>query len=97
MWKECSTTTDRIRSALVFGYCSVYYASSHDAHRSTTDFVFNMGSIVISRCSNRHLTVELGTYTNIFLNRKEGSKKVPIYQEVEYAILLHWDHLLQFE
>ncbi|CAM8893788.1 unnamed protein product [Rhodiola kirilowii] len=45
----------------VIGYSDVDYARDHDTRRSTTDYVFEMGSAAISWCSKRQSTVSLST------------------------------------
>lgn len=45
----------------VSGYCDADYAGDHDTRRSTTGYVFNLGSGAISWCSKRQPTVSLST------------------------------------
>ncbi|KAE8691720.1 Detected protein of unknown function [Hibiscus syriacus] len=43
------------------GYCDADYAGDHDTRRSTTGYVFKLGSRTISWCSKRQSTVSLST------------------------------------
>ncbi|XP_057481937.1 uncharacterized mitochondrial protein AtMg00810-like [Actinidia eriantha] len=43
------------------GYCDADYAGDHDTIRSTTGYVFKLGSETISWCSKRQPTVSLST------------------------------------
>lgn len=43
------------------GYCNADYAGDHDTRRSTTRYVFMLGSGAISWCSKRQPTVYLST------------------------------------
>ncbi|GKU88341.1 hypothetical protein SLEP1_g2621 [Rubroshorea leprosula] len=45
----------------VLGYCEADYVGCHDTKRSTTGYVFNLGSRVISWCSKRQPTISLST------------------------------------
>ncbi|KAM6546425.1 hypothetical protein CsatB_027161 [Cannabis sativa] len=45
----------------IVGYCDVDYAGDHDTRRSTTGYVFKIGSRVVSWCSKRQPTVSLST------------------------------------
>ncbi|XP_062116178.1 secreted RxLR effector protein 161-like [Humulus lupulus] len=40
----------------IVGYCDVDYAGDHDTRRSTTEYVFKLGSGVVSCCSKRQPT-----------------------------------------
>ncbi|KAE8675430.1 putative RING/U-box superfamily protein [Hibiscus syriacus] len=43
------------------GYCDTDYAGDHDTRRSTTGYVFKLGSGTISWCSKRQPTISLST------------------------------------
>ncbi|XP_062104056.1 secreted RxLR effector protein 161-like [Humulus lupulus] len=45
----------------IVGYCDVDYASDHNTRPSTTQYVFKLGSGVISWCSKRQPKVSLST------------------------------------
>ena len=42
-------------------FCDAYYAGDHDTWRSTTEYVFMLGSGAISWCSKRHPTMSMST------------------------------------
>ncbi|WMV44899.1 hypothetical protein MTR67_038284 [Solanum verrucosum] len=48
-------------SCKIIGYCDADYAGNHDTRRSTTGYVFNLGSAAVSWCSKRQPTVSLST------------------------------------
>lgn len=49
------------RDFQIIGYCDADYAGCRDTRRSTTGYVFNLGSAAVSWCSKRQPTVSLST------------------------------------
>lgn len=49
------------RECKLVGYCDADYAGDYDTRRSTTGYVFMLGSGAISWCSKRQPTVSLST------------------------------------
>ncbi|WMV49249.1 hypothetical protein MTR67_042634 [Solanum verrucosum] len=45
----------------IMRYCGADYVGDHDTQRSTTGYVFNLGSTVLSWCSKRQPIVSLST------------------------------------
>nr|XP_048330750.1 uncharacterized mitochondrial protein AtMg00810-like [Ziziphus jujuba var. spinosa] len=51
----------RGEECMLVGYCDVYYVGDHDTRRSTTGYIFSIGSGAVSWCSKRQPTVSLST------------------------------------
>ncbi|XP_060673820.1 uncharacterized mitochondrial protein AtMg00810-like [Ziziphus jujuba] len=45
----------------LLGYCDADYARDYDTQQSTTEYIFSLGSGVVSWCSKRQPTVSLST------------------------------------
>ena len=45
----------------MIGYCNADYVGDHDARRSTTGYMFSLGSRPISWCKKRQPTVSLSS------------------------------------
>ncbi|KAL7594468.1 hypothetical protein Lser_V15G31405 [Lactuca serriola] len=82
------------------GYCDADYAGDHDTRRSTTGYVFKLGSGPISWCSKRQPTVSLSTteaeYKAAAVAAQESTWLVllmeDLHQKVDYAVPLHCDN-----
>ncbi|KAE8679378.1 hypothetical protein F3Y22_tig00111402pilonHSYRG01323 [Hibiscus syriacus] len=82
------------------GYCDADYAGDHDTRRSTTGYVFKLGSGTISWCSKRQPTVSLSTteaeYRAAAMAAQESTWLIQLmnnlHQPVDYAILLYCDN-----
>ncbi|KAE8668864.1 tir-nbs resistance protein [Hibiscus syriacus] len=82
------------------GYCDTDYAGDHDTRRSTTGYVFKLGSGTISWCSKRQPTISLSTteaeYRATVMTSQESSWLIQLmnnlHQPVDYAILLYCDN-----
>ncbi|CAM8919002.1 unnamed protein product [Rhodiola kirilowii] len=84
----------------VIGYSDADYAGDHDTRRSTTGYMFHMGSAAISWCSKRQPTVSLSTteaeyraaalaaQESTWLMRLMGDLKQPC----DYPVKLHCDN-----
>ncbi|KAE8672542.1 tir-nbs resistance protein [Hibiscus syriacus] len=78
------------------GYCDADYAGDHDTRRSTTGYVFKLGSRTISLCSKRQPTVSLSTteaeYRAATMAAQESTWLIQLmnnlHQPVDYAISL---------
>ena len=83
------------------GYCDADYAGDHDTRRSTTGYVFMLGSGAISWCSKRQPTVSLSTteaeYRAAAMAAQESTWLMhllkSLYQPTEYGISLYCDNL----
>ena len=79
------------------GYCDADYASDHDTRRSTTGYVFSLGSGAVSWCSKRQPTVSLSTteieYRAAAMAAQESSwlreLMKNLHQPIDYAIPLY--------
>ena len=82
------------------GYCDADYAGDHDTRRSTTGYVFMLGSGAISWCSKRQLTVSLSTteaeYRAAAMAAQESTWLIrlmnDLHQLVDYAVPLYCDN-----
>jgi hypothetical protein len=82
------------------GYCDADYAGDHDTRRSTTGYVFKLGSGTISWCSKRQPTVSLSTteaeYRAAAMATQESTWLMQLmrdlHQPIDYAVSLHCDN-----
>ncbi|KAL5567911.1 hypothetical protein UlMin_024486 [Ulmus minor] len=82
------------------GYCDVDYVGDHDTRRSTTGYVFKLGSGTISWCSKRQPTVSLSTteaeYRAAAMVAQESTWLIQLmnnlHQPVDYAVPLYCDN-----
>ena len=82
------------------GYCDVDYPGDHDNRRSTTGYVFKLGSGTISWCSKRQPTVSLSTteaeYRAAAMVAQESTWLIQLmnnlHQPVDYVIPLYCDN-----
>lgn len=82
------------------GYCDADYAGDHDTRRSTTGYMFTLGSGTISWCSKRQPTVSLSTteaeYRAAAMAAQESTWLIQLmndlHQPVDYAVLLYCDN-----
>ncbi|KAH9723693.1 hypothetical protein KPL70_007207 [Citrus sinensis] len=82
------------------GYCDADYAGDHDTRRSTTGYMFTLGSGTISWCSKRQPTVSLSTteveYRAAVMAAQESTWLIQLmndlHQPVDYAVLLYCDN-----
>ncbi|KAE8667231.1 tir-nbs resistance protein [Hibiscus syriacus] len=82
------------------GYCDADYAGDHDTRRSTTGYVFKLGSGTISWCRKRQPTVSLSTteaeYRAAAMAAQESTWLIQLmnnlHQPVDYAISLYCDN-----
>ncbi|XP_028100619.1 uncharacterized protein LOC114299981 [Camellia sinensis] len=82
------------------GYCDANYARDHDTHRSTTGYVFMLGSGAISWCSKRQPTVSLSTTEVEYRAAAMAAQKSTwlirlmndLHQLVDYDIPLYCDN-----
>jgi len=83
------------------GYCDADYAGDHDTRRSTTRYIFMLGSGAISWCSKRQPTVSLSTteaeYRVAAMAAQESTWLMQLledlHQPVKYPISLYCDNL----
>lgn len=83
------------------GYCDADYAGDHDTRRSTTSYVFMLGSGAISWCSKRQPTVSLSTteaeYRAAAMAAQESTWLVQLledlHQPTDYAVPFYCDNL----
>ncbi|XP_059276203.1 secreted RxLR effector protein 161-like [Lycium ferocissimum] len=82
------------------GYCDADYAGDHDTRRSTTGYVFMLGSGAISWCSKRQPTVSLSTTEAVYRAAAMAAQESTwiikllkdLHQPMEYAIPLYCDN-----
>ncbi|KAM1206869.1 hypothetical protein EV1_007562 [Malus domestica] len=82
------------------GYCDADYAGDHDTRRSTTGYVFKLGSRTISWCSKRQPTVSLSTteaeYRAAAIAAQESTWLIQLmnnlHQSVDYVVPLYCDN-----
>ena len=82
------------------GYCDADYAGDHDTRRSTTGYVFKLGSGTISWCSKRQPTVSLSTteaeYRAATMAAQENAWLVQLmsdlHQPLDYSVPLYCDN-----
>ncbi|KAE8704559.1 tir-nbs resistance protein [Hibiscus syriacus] len=82
------------------GYCDADYAGDHDTRRSTTGYMFTLGSGTISWCSKRQPTVSLSTteveYRAAAMAAQESTWMIQLmnylHQPVDYVVLLYCDN-----
>ena len=85
----------------VNGYCDADYAGDHDTRRSTTGYVFNLGSGAISWCSKRQPTVSLSTTEAEYRAGAIAAQECAwltqlmkdLNQPIEDGVILHCDNL----
>ena len=88
------------RDCKLVGYCDADYAGDHDTRRSTTGYVFMLGSGAISWCSKRQPTVSLSTteaeYRAAAMAAQESTWLIQLlkdlHQPIQYAIPLYCDN-----
>ncbi|KAL5543168.1 hypothetical protein UlMin_010878 [Ulmus minor] len=81
------------------GYYDADYAGDHDTRRSTTEYVFKLGSRTISWCNKRQPTVSLSTteaeYRAAAMAAQESTWLIQLmnnlHQLVDYAVLMYCD------
>ncbi|GKV38633.1 hypothetical protein SLEP1_g46522 [Rubroshorea leprosula] len=84
----------------VVGYCDADYAGCHDTRRSTTGYVFNLGSGAISWCSKRQPTVSLSTteaeYRAAAVAAQESTWLMQLMEDLkqpsDYSVKLYCDN-----
>ncbi|KAH9779126.1 hypothetical protein KPL71_007607 [Citrus sinensis] len=82
------------------GYCDADYAGDHDTRRSTTGYMFTLGSGTISWCSKRQPTVSMSTteaeYRAAAMAAQESTWLIQLmnnlHQPIDYTVLLYCDN-----
>ncbi|KAM1753554.1 hypothetical protein ACFX12_006125 [Malus domestica] len=82
------------------GYCDTDYVGDHDTRRSTTGYLFKLGSGTISWCSKRQPTMSLSTteaeYKAAAMAAQENAWLVQLisdlHQPVDYSVPLYCDN-----
>ncbi|XP_058071232.1 uncharacterized mitochondrial protein AtMg00810-like [Magnolia sinica] len=88
----------------IVGYCDADYGGDHDTRRSTTGYVFNLGSGAISWCSKRQPTVSLSTteaeYRAMAMAAQESTWLIHLMRDLhqldDYPMILRRDNLSAF-
>ncbi|KAK2997760.1 hypothetical protein RJ639_024907 [Escallonia herrerae] len=83
------------------GFCDADYAGDHDTRRSTTGYIFTLGSGVVSWCSKRQPTMSLSTieaeYRAAAMAAQESTWILQLLEDlhkpIEYPISLYCDNL----
>ncbi|XP_071735125.1 uncharacterized mitochondrial protein AtMg00810-like [Rutidosis leptorrhynchoides] len=89
--KECHMT----------GYCDADYAGDYDTRRSTTGYMFSLGSGVISWCSKRQPTVSLSSTEAEYRSAASATQEImwlkqlmeDLHQSTDYQVKLFCDNL----
>ncbi|XP_030479071.1 uncharacterized mitochondrial protein AtMg00810-like [Cannabis sativa] len=84
----------------IVGYCDADYAGDHDTRKSTTGYVFKLGSGVVSWCSKRQPTVSLSTteagYRAAAMAAQESTWLIQLmkdlHQSINFAVPLYCDN-----
>jgi hypothetical protein len=84
----------------LLGYCDADYAGDHDTWRSTTGYMFSLGSAAISWSSKRQPTVSLSNTEAEYRAAAIATQKSTwlmqlmrdLHQPVDYAVSLHCDN-----
>ncbi|XP_062100355.1 secreted RxLR effector protein 161-like [Humulus lupulus] len=87
-------------SCKLVGYFDDDYAGDHDTRRSTTGYMFMLGSGMISWCSKRQPTVSLSTteaeYRTEAMAAQESTWLIQLmkdlHQPIDYAMPLYYDN-----
>ena len=82
------------------GYCDADYARDHDTQRSTTGYMFSLGTTVVSWSSKRQLTVSLSTteaeYRVVEAATQESTWLMRLMRNlhptIDYTMPLHCDN-----
>ncbi|XP_042423573.1 uncharacterized mitochondrial protein AtMg00810-like [Zingiber officinale] len=90
----------RIGDCKLVGYCDADYAGDHDTRRSTTGYLFKLGSGAISWCSKRQPTVSLSSteaeYRAAAMAAQESTWLIQLlnnlHQLVDYAVPIYCDN-----
>ncbi|XP_042445550.1 secreted RxLR effector protein 161-like [Zingiber officinale] len=90
----------RNENCKLVGYCDADYAGDCDTRRSTTGYVFKLGSVTISWCSKRQPTVSLSTteaeYRATAMAAQESTWIIQLmnnlHQPVDYAVPVYCDN-----